>query len=46
MLKLKTVTSFKYLEATVTNEGSKPEDLSRTAKAPAALTKQNPVVER
>ena len=39
--KLGTVTSFKYLEAVVSNDGSKPEILSRTAQATTALTKLN-----
>ena len=37
--KLETVTSFKYLEAIVSDEGSKPEILSRTEQTTAALTK-------
>ena len=37
--KLGTVTSFKYLEAVVSDDGSKPEVLSRIAHATAALTK-------
>ena len=37
--KLRTVTSFKYLGAIVSDEGSKPEVLSRIAQAIAALTK-------
>ena len=37
--KLETVTSFKYLGAIVTDEGSKPEILARTAQTTAALTK-------
>ena len=36
--KLKTVTSFKYLGSVMTDEGSKPEILSRTAQTTAALT--------
>ena len=36
---LGTVTSFKYLEATVSDNGSKPEVLSRIAHTTAALTK-------
>ena len=35
--KLETVTSFKYLGSVITDEGSKPEILSRTAQATAAL---------
>ena len=37
--KLETVTTFKYLGAIVSDEGSKPEALSRVAQATAALTK-------
>ena len=37
--KLETVTSFKYLDSVITNEGSKPEILSRTAQTTAALTR-------
>ena len=37
--KLKTVTSFKYLGALVTDEGSKPEVLSRIAQTTATLTR-------
>ena len=37
--KLETVRSFKYLEASVSDEGSKPEVLSRIAHVTAALTK-------
>ena len=37
--KLETVTSFKYLGAVTTDEGSKPEILSRIAQATAALKK-------
>ena len=36
-LKLVTVTSFKYLGADVSDEGFKPEILSRTEQATAAL---------
>ena len=43
--KLETVTSFKYLGSLVTDEGSKPEILSRTAHTTAALTKLKPVME-
>ena len=39
--KLGTVTSFKYLGAVVSDDGSKPEVLSRIAQATAALTKLN-----
>ena len=41
--KLGTLTSFKYLGATVLDNGSKPEILSRIAKATAALTKMKPI---
>ena len=41
--KLGTVTSFKYLQAVVSDDGSKPEALSRTAQATAALTKLKPI---
>ena len=37
--KLGTVTSLKYLEAVVSDDGSKPAVLSRIAQATAALTK-------
>ena len=37
--KLETVTSFKYLGSITTDEGSKPEILSRIAQATAALKK-------
>ena len=37
--KLETVTSFKYLDSVITNEGSKPEILSRIAQTTAALTR-------
>ena len=37
--KMGTVTSFKCHEAVVSDDGSKPEILSRTAQATAALTK-------
>ena len=37
-----TVTSFKYLGAVVSGDGSKPEVLSRIAQATAALTKLKP----
>ena len=36
--KLETVTSFKYLGSFITDEGSKPEMLSRIAQTTAALT--------
>ena len=37
MQKLETVTSFKYLGSVITDEGSKPEILSRIAQATAEL---------
>ena len=40
---LETVTSFKYLGSVITNEGSKPEILSRIAQTTAALTRLKPV---
>ena len=41
--KLETVTSFKYLGSVITDEGSKPEILSRITQTTAALTKLKPV---
>ena len=41
--KLSTVTRFKYLGAVVSDDGSKPEILSRIAQATAALTKLKPI---
>ena len=41
--KLGTVTSFKYLGAVVSDDGSKQEVLSRIAQATAALTKLKPI---
>ena len=41
--KLGTVTSFKYLGAVVSDDGSKPEVLSRNEQATAALTKLKPI---
>ena len=41
--RLETVTSFKYLGSVITDEGSKPEILSRTAQTTAALTWLKPV---
>ena len=41
--KLGTVTSFKYLGAIVSDDGSKSEMLSRIAQATAALTKLKPI---
>ena len=37
--RLETVTSFKYLGSVITDEGSKPEILSRIAQTTAALTR-------
>ena len=41
--KLETVTSFKYLGSVITDEGSKPELLSRIAQTTAALTRLKPI---
>ena len=41
--KLGTVTSFKYLGAVVSDDGTKPEVLLRIAQATAALTKLKPI---
>ena len=41
--KLGTVTSFKYLAAVVSYDGSKPQVLSRIVQATAALTKLKPI---
>ena len=41
--KLGTVTNFKYLVAVVSDDGSKPEVLSRIAQATAFLTKLKPI---
>ena len=41
--KLGTVTNFKYLGAVVSDDGSKPEVLSRIEHATAALTKLKPI---
>ena len=41
--KLATVTNFKYLDSVITDQGSKPEILSRIAQATAALTRLKPV---
>ena len=41
--KLGTVTSFKYVGAVVSDDGFKPEVLSRIAQATAALTKLKPI---
>ena len=40
---LETVTSFKYPCSVITDEGSKPEILSRIGQATAALTRLKPV---
>ena len=40
---LGTITSFKYLRAVVSDDGSKPEALSRIEQATAALTKLKPI---
>ena len=41
--KLETVSSFKYLGSVITDQGSKPEILSRIAQTTAALTGLKPV---
>ena len=41
---LETVTSFKYLGSVITDEGSKPEVLSRITQTTAALTRLKPVL--
>ena len=41
--KLETVTSFKYLGLVTTDEGSKPEVISRIAQATEASTRLKPV---
>ena len=41
--KLETVTSFKYLGSVITDEGSKPKILSRTAQTTVALTRLKPI---
>ena len=41
--KLEAVTSFKYLGSVITDEGSKPEILSRIAQTTAALKRLKPV---
>ena len=41
--KLETVTNFRYLGSVLTDEGSKPEILSRVAQTTAALTRLKPV---
>ena len=40
--KLETVTSFKYLDSVIFDEGSKPEILSRIAQATVALRRLKP----
>ena len=42
--KLETVTSFKCLDSVITDEGSKPEILSRIAQTTAALTRLKPIL--
>ena len=42
-LSWETVTSFKYLGSVITDEGSKPEILSRITQTTAALTRLKPV---
>ena len=41
--KLETVTTFKYLGSVITDEGSKPEILSRIAQTTAILTRLKPI---
>ena len=41
--KLETIASFKYLGSVITDEGSKPEILSRIAQTTAAMTRLKPV---
>ena len=41
--RLETVTSFKYLGSVITDEGSKPEMLSRIEQTTAASTRLKPV---
>ena len=41
--KLSTVTSFNYLGSVITDEGSKPELLSRIAQTTTALTRLKPI---
>ena len=41
--KLEIVTSIKYLDSVITDQGSKPEILSRIAQTTAALTRLEPV---
>ena len=40
--KLETATSFKYVDSVITDEGSKPDILSRIAQTTAALTRLKP----
>ena len=42
--KLETVTTFKYLGSVISDEGSKPEILSRIAQTTTALTRLKPVL--
>ena len=42
--KLETATSFRYLGSVITDEGSKPEILSRIAQTTATLTRLKPVL--
>ena len=42
--KLETATSFKYLGSVLTDEGSKPEKLSRIVQTTAALTRLKPAL--
>ena len=41
--KLETITNFKYLGSVITDEGSKPELLSRITQTAAALTRLKPI---
>ena len=41
--KLETVTNYKYLGSVVSDEGTKPETLSRIAQTTAALTRLKPI---
>ena len=41
--RLETVTSFKYVGSVITDEGAKPEIVSRIAQTTAALTRLKPV---
>ena len=41
--KLETVSRFKYLDSLITNQGSKPEILSRIAQTTEGLTRLKPV---